>query len=232
MQPEEITSSDSTQEMPDVRAILASIKSIDKQISELSEQRDTIDARIAELSKQRGEGVEEMARAREQIDRFLNDVRGVEQQDTGTAVDASPVATPPATTAPAPATNKVAPKYRDPITGQTWSGRGKPPLWIAGKDREQFLITATGEQPTAPGAIDGNKDQPADAPAQEEAPKDAPLPLASAPADVSSQEPSDTREPDFAPPPPAEEFPDEEPPRDLLGEWDNGYGTEDEDIPV
>ncbi|MEK6290655.1 MAG: H-NS histone family protein, partial [Paraburkholderia tropica] len=22
----------------------------------------------------------------------------------------------------------------------TWSGRGKPPRWIAGKDREKFLI--------------------------------------------------------------------------------------------
>lgn len=34
----------------------------------------------------------------------------------------------------------VAPKYKDPATGATWSGRGKPPLWIAGKDREQFAI--------------------------------------------------------------------------------------------
>lgn len=34
----------------------------------------------------------------------------------------------------------VAPKYRDPATGSTWSGRGKPPLWISGKDRAQFEI--------------------------------------------------------------------------------------------
>lgn len=34
----------------------------------------------------------------------------------------------------------IPPKYRDPMTGATWTGRGKPPLWIAGKDREQFLI--------------------------------------------------------------------------------------------
>ena len=34
----------------------------------------------------------------------------------------------------------VAPKYRDPATGNTWTGRGKPPLWIAGKDREAFAI--------------------------------------------------------------------------------------------
>jgi DNA-binding protein H-NS len=37
-------------------------------------------------------------------------------------------------------TKTVAPKYRDPITGATWTGRGKPPLWIAGQDRLNFLI--------------------------------------------------------------------------------------------
>lgn len=34
----------------------------------------------------------------------------------------------------------VAPKYKDPVTGATWTGRGKPPRWIADKEREQFLI--------------------------------------------------------------------------------------------
>lgn len=33
-----------------------------------------------------------------------------------------------------------APKYRDPDTGATWTGRGKPPNWINGKDRAPFLI--------------------------------------------------------------------------------------------
>lgn len=32
------------------------------------------------------------------------------------------------------------PKYRDPKSGATWSGRGKPPKWIAGKNRDRFLI--------------------------------------------------------------------------------------------
>lgn len=35
-----------------------------------------------------------------------------------------------------------APKYRDPATGATWTGRGKPPNWINGKDRAPFLIAA------------------------------------------------------------------------------------------
>ncbi|MCY0388418.1 H-NS histone family protein [Robbsia sp. Bb-Pol-6] len=34
----------------------------------------------------------------------------------------------------------VAPKYRDPETGATWAGRGKPPRWMAGRDRAEFLI--------------------------------------------------------------------------------------------
>ena len=41
----------------------------------------------------------------------------------------------------------VPPKYKNPQTGATWTGRGKAPRWIAdaeaeGKSREQFLIQA------------------------------------------------------------------------------------------
>jgi DNA-binding protein H-NS len=40
---------------------------------------------------------------------------------------------------------KVAAKYRDPKTGETWSGRGAPTRWISeyekqGKKRSEFLI--------------------------------------------------------------------------------------------
>ncbi|MBB5546594.1 H-NS histone family protein [Paraburkholderia fungorum] len=37
-------------------------------------------------------------------------------------------------------TSVVAAKYVDLASGKTWSGRGKPPAWIAGQDREKFLI--------------------------------------------------------------------------------------------
>ena len=40
----------------------------------------------------------------------------------------------------ATAGKKVAPKYRDSATGQTWTGRGKAPKWIDGQDRTQYLI--------------------------------------------------------------------------------------------
>jgi DNA-binding protein H-NS len=32
------------------------------------------------------------------------------------------------------------PKYRNPKTGETWSGRGRSPAWIAGRSKERFLI--------------------------------------------------------------------------------------------
>jgi DNA-binding protein H-NS len=43
------------------------------------------------------------------------------------------------------ATRAVAPKYRHPQTGETWSGRGKAPRWLAaeeaaGATRDSFLI--------------------------------------------------------------------------------------------
>lgn len=34
----------------------------------------------------------------------------------------------------------VKPKFRDPATGKTWSGRGKNPKWLDGKDKSNFLI--------------------------------------------------------------------------------------------
>jgi len=36
--------------------------------------------------------------------------------------------------------DKVAAKFRDPETGKTWSGRGREPTWIKGKNREEFKI--------------------------------------------------------------------------------------------
>lgn len=46
-------------------------------------------------------------------------------------------------------------KYRDPKTGDTWTGRGRPPTWIVNaKNREAFLI---GEAAEAPPAAKGPK---------------------------------------------------------------------------
>lgn len=49
------------------------------------------------------------------------------------------------TAKPAAAKRPVAPKYRHPETGATWTGRGKAPRWVTaaeaeGKSRNDFLI--------------------------------------------------------------------------------------------
>ena len=36
--------------------------------------------------------------------------------------------------------NKVQPKYRDPVTGNTWTGRGLRPQWLQGKNLSDFSI--------------------------------------------------------------------------------------------
>ncbi|MHC6050359.1 H-NS histone family protein [Ralstonia solanacearum] len=34
----------------------------------------------------------------------------------------------------------VPPKYQDPKSGATWTGRGRAPAWIAGKNLDRYLI--------------------------------------------------------------------------------------------
>ncbi|MFL9935540.1 H-NS histone family protein [Paraburkholderia sp. RL18-103-BIB-C] len=57
--------------------------------------------------------------------------------------------------APAPAASpaqaKLAPKYRDPKTGATWSGHARPPAWIRdARDRSVFLIDRSAAPVTRP----------------------------------------------------------------------------------
>jgi DNA-binding protein H-NS len=35
---------------------------------------------------------------------------------------------------------KVPPKYRNPVTGETWAGRGMRPRWLRGRQLETFVI--------------------------------------------------------------------------------------------
>jgi DNA-binding protein H-NS len=32
--------------------------------------------------------------------------------------------------------------YRNPETGETWGGRGRPPRWLAGQNREDYRVRA------------------------------------------------------------------------------------------
>lgn len=90
---------------------------------ELLARRQALDAQIEALRK--SESHDALATVRQLIAEF-----GLTQADVF-----------PAGRAKSPLKgNTVAPKYRDPQTGATWTGRGKPPLWIANRDRTQFEI--------------------------------------------------------------------------------------------
>ncbi|MDR2451418.1 MAG: H-NS histone family protein [Candidatus Accumulibacter sp.] len=56
----------------------------------------------------------------------------------------------PAIAKPASGRSKAVlpPKYRDPVTGKTWSGHGKRPLWLVG-DKEKYLIAASSSEARA-----------------------------------------------------------------------------------
>lgn len=87
-------------------------------------------AQIAALQEQaeaarRNEVAGAKAKIKEILDTYgltINDLSG-----TGKSKSGAPRAAVPA-------------KYRDPATGSEWTGRGRAPLWLAGKDKEQFLI--------------------------------------------------------------------------------------------
>nr|WP_231752821.1 H-NS histone family protein [Burkholderia savannae] len=39
---------------------------------------------------------------------------------------------------------KIRARYYDPVSGATWSGAGREPTWIRGKDRTQFELRCSG----------------------------------------------------------------------------------------
>jgi len=41
---------------------------------------------------------------------------------------------------PAEKKGMVQAKYRDPDSGATWTGRGRAPRWLNGRNKEEFLI--------------------------------------------------------------------------------------------
>lgn len=90
---------------------------------ELLQQRAALDAQIAQARQH------ELANA-------VAQVRALVAEYELTPEDVFPTAKPRNSNAG----QKVAAKYRNPATGETWTGRGKPPKWIADQDRTPFLI--------------------------------------------------------------------------------------------
>ena len=93
------------------------------QYKDLLKQREELEAKIAEARNA------EVASAIAQVRQLVLDYSLTERDVFGGVRTSSAKG------------STVAPKYKDPVTGATWTGRGKPPLWIADKEREQFLIS-------------------------------------------------------------------------------------------
>ena len=85
----------------------------------LLQQKAELEAKIAEALKTEKSGA--ISRARELVQQYgltQDDIFGQPKRKT-TVGEA---------------------KYRNPETGATWTGRGKPPNWIIGQDRATFEI--------------------------------------------------------------------------------------------
>ena len=90
---------------------------------QLLEQRESLELQIREAKKR-------------ETGAAITQVRALVAEFGLTPQDVFPSAKPRS----ARAGGKVAAKYRNPATGQTWTGRGKAPKWIDGQDRTKFLI--------------------------------------------------------------------------------------------
>lgn len=90
-----------------------------KTYKELIAQRAALEAQIEAARKQ-------------ELSDVVAQIRGLVQEYDLTADDIF--------TARRTSKTSVAPKFRDPETGKTWTGRGKEPTWIKGKDRNQYAI--------------------------------------------------------------------------------------------
>lgn len=92
-------------------------------VEELIAQRAEIDRLIhQETERKRQEGVERVKAIMEEYGLSSADIFG--KKAPGSKLGSA----------------KVAPKYKNPATGETWTGRGKAPLWISGRNRDEFLI--------------------------------------------------------------------------------------------
>lgn len=106
---------------------------------ELLAQREKLDSQIhALMQREKSEGI---AKAKKIIDEFgltVSDLFGRKTSSTGKRGRPAKKGAPKKRVGKK--RGKVAPKYKNPATGETWTGRGKAPKWIAGKDRTKFEI--------------------------------------------------------------------------------------------
>jgi DNA-binding protein H-NS len=102
-------------------------------LADLLAQRAALEKQIIET--QRAERAQAVAQVRELMAQY-----GLSLADIGSKSAAAPKSTLGSKTK-----NKVAAKYRDAVTGQTWSGRGLQPNWLkaaltAGRSLSEFAV--------------------------------------------------------------------------------------------
>ena len=89
---------------------------------ELLAQREQLDKQIKEaVQREKADGIAKAKLIIEEYDLIASDLFSRKNGPRGSGA-------------------KVAPKYRNPTTGETWTGRGKAPKWIEGKNRTNFSI--------------------------------------------------------------------------------------------
>ena len=107
--------------------------------NELQQQINEFEAKLNELRKQqelerKGERMQAITAAKELIKNY-----DLTASDLGFAGKSA------AKRVVGDKRNVVAPKYQDPDSGKTWTGRGKSPAWLSaqlssGRDKQEFLI--------------------------------------------------------------------------------------------
>ena len=123
-----------TGEVADVLAV-----SLNAPLDELMRAQEQLAAKIANL--QRAERADDLAKARELVRR--HGFTATELRCATSGVSAAVEPQDPSESA----RRLVAPKYRNPETGDTWTGRGLKPKWVeaalaAGKSLDDLLIPA------------------------------------------------------------------------------------------
>jgi DNA-binding protein H-NS len=96
-------------------------------LQELIQQRDALNVQIAEM--QQAQRAEALAEIRARMREYQISVEDLASSGRSAQLDKP----------------KSAPKYRNPETGKTWSGRGKRPQWIHdaladGQSLDKYLI--------------------------------------------------------------------------------------------
>lgn len=92
-------------------------------LKDLLAQKEALEAEIAQAIKsQKKEAIAQVKELIAEYSLTVSDVFGSEKKSKSAAK--SPVAA----------------KYRDPVSGQTWTGRGRAPKWMDGQDRGKFAI--------------------------------------------------------------------------------------------